>query len=925
MKTLFGFVIVAISSLCFCETSSAQSGFQIIYMADTKYAKDSLWVKNIKADWHATGVNLRIRWADVVDDSFNRNWTEVDSAIQELDKRDLDIYIRVSLIFTRHSWFSHFIYNNFHRRKNDIPYYNPYDYGEPYHSSSLSSRRIFNFITPAPRDSMKTFFQEVVQHLDQSPYRNRIKLIVPAISPDDESDYPSQNHEGLQEMTGYTVPEKAEFRAYLTNKYENIDSLNKVWGPPNHSSFNSINASNFNWEKLRDPDSTAYIKPKGRIDWIDFRTSELKKFLEELQSLTKTYSNPDFQFGLQFGSFYDERILLRGFYDPTSLLEKADYVITDDVAQFHPNFKFSADFSRSLCRYWDWKKGRTGSNRIKFATETNWPDYVALHPDTLNKYWERQVEAFYDRGASALFISHWGTTDTGDLTAQRVRSREATLLSDYQAWANALGGRFKNQVVQTVTHSSVTHLSCEQGLYFRADSGFSGSIDYKYTYGFNIDTLGISVSDTIRSYEFPFYRFIRPRGAYGPYNSSYGDWGDIITNYMLANSPTYVTSNYHELYFTASSYIIPERAYVNLMRNNMKNVLMVNATFFVWGADTGYAFTPGIRNEYLERRSPIHLVWRTRPDLQEIWPDANQPAPESGWVSDFVLWAHYNGCGGQQDTTYSPQREYPHWVILEPDGKYNYDKNIRGVWDRNSTLQTTYTNAHDKNSPPPKNLIEWAKTTGYASYPIDLKNYNHWPYIGGGISVKISGPSLLADMQAGTWLATVSGGSGTTTYQWYVSFDNGLEWTTLGTSDTLKYNMNGQNFRLRCNITRSGGSATDIYDVEYLIPKISETATIPKQFELYNNYPNPFNPSTHIRFDLPENGKISLFIFDILGRKVKELSNDYFDAGSHNIVWNGTNDIGQVVGTGVYFAIFKFFDSKGDTKFQKIKKLMLLK
>ena len=65
--------------------------------------------------------------------------------------------------------------------------------------------------------------------------------------------------------------------------------------------------------------------------------------------------------------------------------------------------------------------------------------------------------------------------------------------------------------------------------------------------------------------------------------------------------------------------------------------------------------------------------------------------------------------------------------------------------------------------------------------------------------------------------------------------------------------------------------------------------------------PNPFNGSTTIRFALNENGDINLAIFDLLGRKVKQLQSGILPAGEHSFTWNGTDDGGANVTSGIYF------------------------
>ena len=89
------------------------------------------------------------------------------------------------------------------------------------------------------------------------------------------------------------------------------------------------------------------------------------------------------------------------------------------------------------------------------------------------------------------------------------------------------------------------------------------------------------------------------------------------------------------------------------------------------------------------------------------------------------------------------------------------------------------------------------------------------------------------------------------------------------------------------------GGATAIAQVD--------AATLPTSFELHANYPNPFNPFTHIRYDLPEAGSVRLEIFDALGGHVQTLIEAYHPAGRYVAIWRGVDDHGMDVASGVYF------------------------
>ena len=103
-----------------------------------------------------------------------------------------------------------------------------------------------------------------------------------------------------------------------------------------------------------------------------------------------------------------------------------------------------------------------------------------------------------------------------------------------------------------------------------------------------------------------------------------------------------------------------------------------------------------------------------------------------------------------------------------------------------------------------------------------------------------------------------------------------------------------------------------------------ELADIPKEFVLGVNYPNPFNPATWIRYELPELSNLELVIFSTLGQKVRTLVNvQNQPAGDYSVKWNGRNENGQGVASGVYFYELK---AKAPSRvFIQTRKMMLLR
>ena len=98
----------------------------------------------------------------------------------------------------------------------------------------------------------------------------------------------------------------------------------------------------------------------------------------------------------------------------------------------------------------------------------------------------------------------------------------------------------------------------------------------------------------------------------------------------------------------------------------------------------------------------------------------------------------------------------------------------------------------------------------------------------------------------------------------------------------------------------------------------SETL-LPEAFSLSQNYPNPFNPETVIRYALPEDCHVELTLYNILGQKVKTLVNEYQSAGYRMVRWNGRDDKGNEISSGLYFYKIK------TPKYSETKKMVLLR
>ena len=112
---------------------------------------------------------------------------------------------------------------------------------------------------------------------------------------------------------------------------------------------------------------------------------------------------------------------------------------------------------------------------------------------------------------------------------------------------------------------------------------------------------------------------------------------------------------------------------------------------------------------------------------------------------------------------------------------------------------------------------------------------------------------------------------------------------------------------------------TLIIEGQYVALSLDDVSATPKSFMLHDNYPNPFNPKTQIRFDIPKVSNVTLTIYNMLGQKVRTFTMQSVPAGYHALTWNATNDYGVPVSAGLYLYQLQ---TEG---FVQTKKMILLK
>jgi hypothetical protein len=123
------------------------------------------------------------------------------------------------------------------------------------------------------------------------------------------------------------------------------------------------------------------------------------------------------------------------------------------------------------------------------------------------------------------------------------------------------------------------------------------------------------------------------------------------------------------------------------------------------------------------------------------------------------------------------------------------------------------------------------------------------------------------------------------------------------------------------NITAiyDGDCESEFSDDAWVTVVGSDNILIPVRTELTGNYPNPFNPETKIKFALKETGDVSIKIYNIKGALVRALVDGEMNAAYHEIIWDGKDNTGKQVGSGVYF-----YKMKAE-KYTATKKMILMK
>ena len=152
--------------------------------------------------------------------------------------------------------------------------------------------------------------------------------------------------------------------------------------------------------------------------------------------------------------------------------------------------------------------------------------------------------------------------------------------------------------------------------------------------------------------------------------------------------------------------------------------------------------------------------------------------------------------------------------------------------------------------------------------------------------------SIAIDHNNTKWIGTDAG----------VSRFDGETWTTFNRSNSGLCDNKVNAIAVEKNNTIWFGTDNGVsrYTGEIITTSVDEEDEKPEALPVLHSYPNPFNPSTTIEFTLPESGFTTLSIYNISGQKVRELAAGHMTAGMHSLIWDGRDDSGDAVSSGIY-------------------------
>lgn len=189
--------------------------------------------------------------------------------------------------------------------------------------------------------------------------------------------------------------------------------------------------------------------------------------------------------------------------------------------------------------------------------------------------------------------------------------------------------------------------------------------------------------------------------------------------------------------------------------------------------------------------------------------------------------------------------------------------------------------------------------------------------------VYITGPSNMFEGSSDTFTANVSGGTSPYSYQWYYMNEADGGWTTAGSTSSTYWHTagapNGETVRVVVTDAASAQNEDSHFFTIMGFNKEIAKQPIPESYQLHAAYPNPFNPSSVIRYDLPEAAHVSLRVYNVTGQWVATLTDGQVNAGFQEVSWDAAR-----FPSGMYILRMQAVGASGESH-QFVQKLTLLK
>jgi bacillopeptidase F (M6 metalloprotease family) len=256
------------------------------------------------------------------------------------------------------------------------------------------------------------------------------------------------------------------------------------------------------------------------------------------------------------------------------------------------------------------------------------------------------------------------------------------------------------------------------------------------------------------------------------------------------------------------------------------------------------------------------------------------------------------GSGQTWDTTFISY--YSKWHSFGDSRYGSYSNNTNNYITLTSSL-----NLSAAENPRVEFAARWAleENYDYARFEISTNGGSSWTSLSGDYTTNVSGQPGYTNIREGWIIESI---------------------------DIAGYTSSQVKFRFR--LSSDGGLNTDgfYFDdfrvVDYQTPvvnSIDQVNNIVTDFIVSQNYPNPFNPITRIKYNLPEQGKVKIYVTNVLGEKVKTLLNNFQNSGEQIVAWNGTKDNSKDVVSGLYFIHFDILTK--NSHYESVKKCVLLR